>query len=366
MNNVRKKKFARFLSKFYIVAAVLFLISGCSSKPEADKLSMTLKSNFNMLPEKPQFVLYFNFKSMKGSEFWKLNISDSLINSERTFGTMLNIFKDATGATLSDGLDEMYFANSWTGENAIILKGIFDKNKLFNYTGKDSLYRKTSNPDGTVIFTHLQSGLIFFLKDNYTICASNYPKQIELMKDARDTTNGGLLNNTDMLKAIEAIIYKDNLWLVTTEKTFIRGIFTNFTDINTERELKPENANIDSLMNRKSSDSLSKTEDFLSNKIQDKINSFSLSGKMKKELDIIIQFECKDDESAVFISNLFNGMIAIAKLTSTMKSRDEKVNTAALKMLDNLNISSYDNSSYINANITQDNIENFRKFYSGN
>ena len=384
MNNGIKIRQARFLKGIYIIGiyiivAALLFISGCSSKPTADKLSMTLKSNFNMLPEKPQFVLYFNFKSMKSSEFWKSNISDSLINSERTFGTILNIFKDATGATMSDGLDEMYFANSWTGENAIILKGIFDKNKLFNYTnkffGKDSSYNKSVNPDGTIVFTHLQSGLLFFLKDNFTICASNYPKQIELMREARDTTTGGLLNNVEMLKAIDAITYKEYFWLVTTEKTFIGGIFENFLNMNPGsekllKEIPPENAKVDSLMNPKISSSeqdtqrtfSDKTENILANRIQYMVNSFSLSGRMKTGLEIIIQFECKDDESALYFSNLFNGMIALAKLSSAIKSENWTIDTATATMLNNLKISTYDNSSRININITQYNIESFRKF----
>jgi hypothetical protein len=119
----------RFLNGCFVIA-VVFLLASCSNNPTPEKLPLSVKNNLNLLPEKPQFVMYINFKYLRTTDFWKQNISDSLLMSENTFGSLLNVFKTATGATISDGLDEIFFANSWTGDNAIVMKGSFDRNKM--------------------------------------------------------------------------------------------------------------------------------------------------------------------------------------------------------------------------------------------
>jgi hypothetical protein len=110
------------MKKVFILLCLLCL-AGCNSKPSPDKLPASVKSVFNLLVEKPQFVMYFNFGNMRNTQFWKDNISDSVLSAENTLGSILGTFREATGVSISQGLDEMFYTNSWLGENAIVLKG---------------------------------------------------------------------------------------------------------------------------------------------------------------------------------------------------------------------------------------------------
>jgi hypothetical protein len=338
---------------YYLVfiSIPLFLMS-CTGDPVPDTLSPGVRQTFSFLPEKPQFVMYANFRNMRVTDFWKVNISDSMFAAENTFGSMLNIFKSATGVSVSSGLDEMYFANSWTGENAIVLKGSFDRNKFTFYISTDTSYRKTANPDGIVIYTHIPSSLMFFFKDNYTLCASNYQKQIDIMKQVNDSAFTGLASNTELMKAINGIMYKENIWMITSEKAFIRGIIANLTDINrgknVEKEIFP-----DSLESR-TGDSLTKQEDILMNNMYEKINSLSINVKMKKDLTFNLQFEAIDTESAVYIKKLLNGIIIFAKLSSSAK---KDVNSKQIaEILDKFEINTYNTNTIATVEITGEDI----------
>ncbi|MCE1166022.1 MAG: hypothetical protein LWX07_11545 [Bacteroidetes bacterium] len=350
------KKFYKIFTGLFLVLTLMSLPS-CGSRPAAENLSVTAKQVLALLPEKPQFVMYVNFKTMRGSGFWKENISDSVLSGENSMGSLLNVFKSATGASISDGLDEMFFANSWTGQNAIVLKGSFDRNKMNSYLANDSVFRKTATPDGITVYTHLNSNLAFFLKDNFTICASNYREQIDYMKGVKDTSNTGLLSNAELMKSIEPIIYKDNFWIVSSEKMFIRGIFANFADLKSGKDISKETMSSDTLQGAQK-DSVSRTDDLLMNKLYDRVNSVSLCGRMKDDLNVILQFECVNRESAVYVKKLFNGIIGLAKLTASAKK--DKKPAAFENILNEINVTDEDNSVQITTKITNENIKSFR------
>jgi hypothetical protein len=349
------------MNKFSLKVLLLVLISvsvfSCSNKPTTEKLSLSVKSSLNLLPEKPQFIMYVNFKYLRTTEFWKQNLSDSVFSTENTFGSILNVFKSATGATISDGLDEIFFANSWTGENAIVMKGSFDKNKISSFLSNDTLFRKTDDNKGFIYYTHIPSNTMFFMKDNFTLCASNYAEQLSKMMTITDTSNTGLISNQELMTAINAIMYKESLWLVSTEKTFIRGIFANFMDMKSGKQFDKTNSDVDSLMNS-TPDSLSKSDDIITNRLYEKVSSISLNGKMKNELDLVLQFECIDNDASVYVDKLFNGIIGLAKISSASK-RDKK-NGAFDNVLNNISVRKYDNSVLVSAIINSENIKNFR------
>ena len=340
-----------------ILTVIVFSAFSCSNKPSSEKLPLSVKASLNLLPEKPQFVMYVNFKYLRTTEFWKQNISDSIFSAENTFGSMLNVFKSATGATISDGLDEIFFANSWTGENAIVMKGSFDRNKISSFLSNDTVFRKTDDSKGFVYYTHIPSNTMFFLKDNYTLCASNYSEQLSMMKNITDTSSTGLINNQELMTAINSIMYKESLWLVSTEKTFIRGVFANFTDMKSGKKFDKSNSNIDSL-NNGSPDSLSKGDDIITNKLFEKVSSISLNAKMKNELDLVLQFECMDSDAAAYVDKLFNGIIGLAKISSAGKK--DKKNGAFDKVLNDISVRRYDNTILISARINSENIKDFR------
>lgn len=346
------KKYFLFFS-FYIL---LFLI-GCGNKPSPEKLPLSVKETLPLLQESPQFLMYMNFKEMRTTGFWKENISDSILNAERNLGNLLYTFKLATGASISEGIDELFFSNAWLGENSIILKGIFDREKLDNYILKDTLFKKTVKPDGTNVYMYKENELFFFFKDNFTLCASNYLKRIDEMIAVTDTSvNSGLMKNRNMLDAIEAAVYKENLWMISTEKAFIRGILTNFMQTKSS-ESEP------GMFDIKDSagiiqDSVGRSEDRILNEMYKNINSFILSGKMKDDMKLVIQFECIDNKSAEAFEKLMNGMIALVKLSSNIKK--EKKSTAVENILENITIKSYEKSLQISVEINQKNINDFR------
>jgi hypothetical protein len=340
----------------YFIFNILYL-NGCSNKPTPEKLPLSVKATLPLLQESPQFVMYMDFKEMRISPFWKENISDSILNAEKNFGSLLYTFKIATGASISEGIDELYFSNAWLGENALVLKGVFDKAKLDSYISKDTLFKKTIQPNGINIYMYKGNDLYFFFKDNFTLCASNYMKRIDEMIAVTDTSvNSGLMKNKEILNAIETTVYKDHIWMISTEKAFIRGIFSNFIqpkssdtpknkfDVNDSTSAKP--------------DSLNKAEDKILNDMYKNVNAFILSGKMKDNLNFIIQFECVDNKNAETFGKLLNGMIAIVKLSSNIKR--DKNSSAAENILDNISIKTYENSLQINVEINGKNISDFR------
>lgn len=342
----------------FIIFIILFsfLFSSCGIKPSPEKLPLSVKSNFALLHKDPQFVMYLNFKSMRTTGFWKEFVSDSILSAENTLGNLLNSFKTATGATISNGLDELYYSNTWLGTNAIVLKGIFDKSKIDSYLEKDTLISKNLRPDRSTIYTFKNNNLMFFFKDNFTLCASNYPAQIDDMLGVKDTSNTGLLQNAEMLKVIDELIYKEELFMVTAEKTFIRGIFANFVE---SKLSKSNKSNVPLDTSDSKSDTLSKTDELMMNKIYKNINSIGFSAKMKDDLNFIIQFSCVDEKSSEYLDKLFSGLITLSRLTSSAKK--EKNPSATEKILDAMEIKTYGNSLMVYIKINKDNINEFRK-----
>ena len=345
-----KTRFSIFY--FALISAILF--ASCSNNPTPEKLPLSVKNNLNLLPEKPQFVMYINFKYLRTTEFWKKNIADSMLTSENTFGSLLNVFKTATGATISDGLDEIFFANSWTGENAIVMKGSFDKTKMTGFLSNDSLFEKVEGANSFSYYKHKPSNTAFFLKDNFTLCASNYTEQLARMKDISDTSNTGLVKNEELMKAINAIMYKESLWLVSAERMFIRGIFANFIDMKSGKGFDKEGKDTTSVQQ----DSLSRTDEFILNRLYEKVSSISLNGKIKNEVDLVLQFECADRESTLYVDKLFNGIIGLAKISSA--GRKDQKDTAFEKILNDINLQNFDNTFLLTMKINSENIQDFR------
>ncbi len=350
--------------------AVLFLIaSGCSIKPQPEPLPLSVHANLNLLQENPQFVMYLNFKSMRRTEFWKKNISDTLINAEKTFGSLLNTFKMATGASVSEGLDELYYSNSWFGENAIVLKGIFDRNKLNEYLATDSIFSITKNADGIKIYIKNDNGLYFFFKDDFTICASNYLKQIDVMIQTKDTAVTGLLLNQKVFESIQDIIYKDNLWMVSTEKIFIRGIFQNFVESTSDSRFPEEDSlSMDSTVSdstpnltqdsaqKLTQDTTQKEEKLTIENLYKQLSSISFSADMGEDIKFLVQGECISDESAKYLRSILSGVITVARLSSAGK---EKMPSS--KLFEKLKLERYDNSVYLELNVDESNLQQLRK-----
>ncbi len=334
----------RFSQILVLICSSFFLFSCSNDAPKIEPLPISVKNNFNLLQKDPQFVLYINFKSMNKTSFWKANVSDSLLNAERTFGSLLNTFKVATGASISEGLDELYYSNSWQGENSIVLKGIFDRQKLNDYLTKDSTFEKTNAKDGTPVYINNNNRLHFFFKDNFTICASNYMTIINEMTAIKDSSKTGLLQNPEMISAIEKIYNKENIWMISKEQMFIRGIFVNFLESKLEYETDE----------KKGTD----TNKVTIENIYNKISSVSFSAKMDKDLNFYVQTEFINGETANFFKTYITGMLSLSKLTSTVKGNQKSPSD---RILESTKVELYDNTVLIIMNINNTNINDFRK-----
>lgn len=342
-------------SCLYLFFILLILFAGCNFRPQPEPLPLSVHANLNLLQENPQFAMYLNFKSMRRTEFWKKNISDTLLNAEKTFGSLLNTFKLATGASVSEGLDELYYSNSWFGENAIVLKGVFDKNKMKEFLTNDSLFSITKNADGLQIYIKNDNGLYFYFKDDFTICASNYLKQIDVMIQTKDTSVTGLLKNNKVYEAVQNIIYKEDLWMVSTEKFFIRGIFQNFVETTSGSKLSEPDSMGNSYPETRN-DSILSNEKLSIENLYKRLNAVSFSAKMANELKFLIQGECLNDESAKYLRSILNGVITVAKLSSAGKEK-----SPASELFEKVKLERYDNSVFIELNVDESNLQELKK-----
>ena len=350
-----RSKIIRIVSILLLLFYSVLHINSCNFKPEAEPLPLSVKSTLNLLQENPQFVMYLNFNNMRRTEFWRKNVSDSMMNAEKTFGSLLNTFKIATGASVSEGIDELYYSNSWFGENAIIVKGIFDKNKLKTYLLTDSVFSITKYKDGSNIYIKNDNGLYFYFRDDFTICASNYLKQIDIMMETKDTSVTGLLLNGKVFETINNVIYKQDLWMVSTEKVFIKGIFQNFMETTAERNFQ-DNDTLSNQGEESLKDSSQINEKMTVENIYKRFNSLSFSADMDKDLNFLIQGECIDEESSKYLRSIINGLLTVAKLSSAGKQKDPTA-----RLLSKVKLERYDNSVYVEVNIDETILKDLKK-----
>jgi hypothetical protein len=338
------------------VICYLLLVNGCSKKLDPDPLPLTVKQNLALLQADPQFVMYFNFKKMRDTKFWEQFLSDSVFSAERNFGGFLSLLKQAAGVSISSGIDEMYFSNSWIGDNAIVVKGTFDRKRVNDYVTADTLYSKIDYPNGITVYKQVDANLNFYFKDDFTLCASNYLKQIENTFTVTDTTTAGLLTNFNLMKEIELIKHKENLWMISNQKLFIRGIFENFSDMSKKKKsvMPGGGEGNDSLMASDTTQNDDTNELF---SIYKKINSVSFSVKMSDELEIVMQNQCEDKNSATELKNRMEAVIALAKLSSTLSGKKPP---AAIKLLEKVETNVFDNTVLIEAKLNDKDVKEIR------
>ncbi|MEO8514992.1 MAG: hypothetical protein ABI543_15650 [Ignavibacteria bacterium] len=349
-----KKHNLKILFLFFVICYLVFE-NGCSKKLDPDPLPLTVKQNLALLQSDPQFVMYFNFKKMRDTQFWEQFLSDSVFSAERNFGGFLSLLNQAAGVSISNGIDEMYFSNSWIGDNAIVVKGTFDRKRVIDYVSADTLYTKIDYPNGLTVYKQVDANLNFYFKDDFTLCASNYLKQIENTFGVTDTSTAGLLTNLNLMKEIEMIKHKDNLWMISNQKLFIRGIFENFSDMSKKKKnVMPGGEGNDSLMANDSTQNDGTNELY---SIYKKINSVSFSLKMTEELEIVMQNQCEDKNSATELKNRMEAVIALAKLSSTLSGKKPP---AVIRLLDKVETNVFDNTVLIEAKLNDKDIKDIR------
>ncbi|HMS65987.1 MAG TPA: hypothetical protein PKD83_12130 [Ignavibacteria bacterium] len=211
------------------------------------------------------------------------------------------------------------------------------------------------NINGTKIYLKSDNGLYFYFRDNHTVCASNYLKQIDAMIATSDTSRSGILQNDKLFSAINNIIYKENLWMISTEKFFIKGIFQNFVKFTSGQSFE-ETDTSDSDEGDVSNDSLDSNEKLTIDNLYKRFNSISFSSEMSEDLKFLIQSECLNDESSKYLRSILSGFFSVTRLRST-GNRDKN----SLKILDKLKLDRYDNSVFIELSVDESNINELRK-----
>lgn len=340
---------------FLIIVNFSLLILNCSRRYEPEPLQLSVKQNFALLQADPQFVMYLNFKKMRDTDFWKKFISDSIFASERNFGSFLNTLKTATGASISNGIDELYFSNSWIGDNAMVIKGTFDKNKINDYVKSDTDYTIIPYPGNIGVYNNQALHFYFYFRDDFTICASNYLNQIENTLKITDTSGAGLLTNKSAIDVIESIKYKDNLWMMSNQKTFIRGIFENLSRMN-----KKGKNDIPGGMNGDTSSvpDSAKNGGFDLSGLYNKVNAVSFSIKMGDAIELVMQNNCEDENSATELKTRVEAMVALARLSAQFSKTKS---SALIKLLDKIDINEYGKILFLETNIDPRQVEEIRK-----
>lgn len=348
---INKKIIIKYLYWFLIVNCSLLIVN-CSKKLDPDPLPLTVKQNLALLQSDPQFVMYFNFKKMRDTKFWEQFLSDSVFSAERNFGGFLSLIKQAAGVSISNGIDEMYFSNSWIGDNAIVVKGTFDRKRVNDYVSADTLYTKIEYPNGAVVYKQLDANLNFYFKDDFTLVASNYLKLIENTFTVSDTSNTGLLTNFNLMKEIEMIKFKENLWMISNQKLFIRGIFENFSEANKRKKNIFPGSDSAAVNDSVQADEMNELYS-----IYKKINAVSFSLKMTDELEIVMQNECEDNNSAGELKNRMEAVIALAKLSSALTGKKP---SGIIKLLDKVETNTFDKTVVLNAVLSESDIKEIR------
>lgn len=359
MKSINTSLLAKRILLIILLVNFSLLIVNCSKKFNPEPLSKSTRQNLAYLQQDPQFVMYFNFKKMRDTGFWKKYMSDSIFSSERNFGSFLNILKNATGASISNGIDELYFSNSWMGDNALLIKGTFDRNKVKDYINSDSQYTKISYSNNVIVYNLVPMHFYFYFKDDFTVCASNYLPQIEGTMNITDTSQTGLLKNEFTISAIDHIKNKDHLWMMSSQKLFIRGIFENLADLGGSKSNKlkiPGDENKDSAFAPPDSSDEGNMD---LKQIYNKINAVSFSIKMTDDLGLTMQNECTDEPAASELKNKMDAIIALSKLSAQLS---KKGNTEQMvKLLDKIDTHVYEKTLVIDAALTDPLIEELRK-----
>lgn len=342
----------KILIVFLLIQFSLFL-AGCSKKFNPSPLPISVRQNLAYLQSDPQFVMYFNFNKMRETGFWKNFISDSLFTSERNFGSFLNILKTSTGASITNGIDELYFSNSWIGDNALLIKGTFDRSKVNNYINSDSQYTKLSYPNNVTVYNRTAMHFYFYFKDDFTVCASNYLPQIERTLNITDTSKAGLLENEQAVNFIQRIKDKEQLWMMSSQKLFIRGIFENFSDMGKGKN-KPQTG-IDTAGNP---DTTGASGEFDAASLYKNINAVSFSVKMSEDLSLVMQNECTDEGSASDLKNKLDAVIALSKLSAQFSKKSPG---PMVKILDKIETNVYDKTLLLETTLDDKQITEIRK-----
>jgi hypothetical protein len=332
------------MKKFFPLLLIALVSFFCGKNPSSERLPVTVKETLKLLNPNPQVVIYFNFDNLRKSNFRKENIGDTLFSSAGGSAGILDVIQKISGVNPSSGLNELYISNSWEGDNTLIIKGAFNKDSVYRNIKSDTSYAVLNTPSGKQVYALKEKNFYFFLWDNATLAASNYYDRIQEITEISDTAaNAGINQNPELLKAIQDCFYKSGMWVVSTDKYFIKETFMLMSEPTMDRS---ELLNADSVFSK----SLGKFDPILKN-----VMSSALSAKMDDELNLSVQFGYGDESIAEQTSKILTSLISISKLSA--KDKESPSN----KIFEDARIFCEKNYAVLNFRINKNNLSVFRK-----
>ncbi len=91
--------------------------------------------------------------------------------------------------------------------------------------------------------------------------------------------------------------------------------------------------------------------------IYKKINSVAFSVKMSDDIEIVMQNECEDGNSATELKNRMEAVIALAKLSTTLSGKKPP---PAIKLLDKVETNVFDKTVVLEAILNENDIREIR------
>jgi hypothetical protein len=92
--------------------------------------------------------------------------------------------------------------------------------------------------------------------------------------------------------------------------------------------------------------------------LYNKIDAVSFSVKMTKDLDIVMQNECLDNNSAIELKNKIDAVIALSKLSSQFSKKKDKT---MIDILDKINSTVHDKTMMLDIKLEDEQVASIRK-----
>lgn len=304
--------------KFILIIVIsLIYASGCASEEKHFPISQSHSDIFNYLPQETQFVNYINLKTLKETGVWNDVVKPSIENNEES--SWLSDFESETGVGLKNGIDEIFIASTWSGNNVIAVIFNEQNKKINNYfMNKEAFVSEEIN--GKLVHRRKEIPLSYFVFINDSILLvindSDYLQKVTYESQfVKNKT--GLNINTDFISAIEKIEYREHYWMVTNNTTYITGLLG---DLSLKSEFR---------------------------EILNSVKDVSLSAKLLSSAEIILLWTCKNSKSAFLLQSALEGAVSFELLS--------KKNAALNKVLNKMKINRISNN--VNVKIKLDSIE---------
>jgi hypothetical protein len=286
LNFFKKRFLGGFMKfRFLLTLALSLLLSACV-RERLEPISDQMKQQLALLPQEADVLGYINLEQIQHS-----SVSRVIMDSARTDlfrNRKFEEFKSVTGFDFQKDARSIYFAFGLSGKgkgmNGIfVVQGNFDPEKIIAFiNSKDTKKQVVAEPYNTFkIYRSAERQAVFCFPDPHTLIAGK-ETSVKTWLDKSTLPPDGKISQ-EWLPRIEAVKYKNGLWLVMTTR--------KFSELMDQEHSLPKN--FQGLKNIKN-------------------GSFSID--FSDQLSFYGQGECLDPEKATLLSDAVKGLLASAKL----------------------------------------------------